>query len=247
VETYAGKLRIRWDDSAAVTAMGQMPVFIDFLKTSGLWDGFVADCPLRYTSPNAPSQVDVLGTLLMSVLAGQSRYAHITGLRGDGVNPELLGMRKVMSEDSARRAFKQASAEENLQWLRRHLRQTYEPLLEHAWVLDLDSTVKPLYGKQEKAVKGYNPTKPGRPSHVMHTYLIAQLRLVLGAEVQAGNEAASSHAQPGFWAYFDTLPPASRPVFLRGDIGWGSERMMQEAEQRDQPYFLPRRGNLWVS
>jgi hypothetical protein len=238
VETYAGKLRIRWDDSAAVTAMGQMPVFIDFLKTSGLWDDFVADCPLRYTSPNAPSQVDVLGTLLMSVLAGQSRYAHITGLRGDGVNPELLGMRKVMSEDSARRAFKQASAEENLQWLRRHLRQTYEPLLEHAWVLDLDSTVKPLYGKQEKAVKGYNPTKPGRPSHVVHTYLIAQLRLVLGAEVQAGNEAASSHAQPGFWAYFDTLPPACRPVFLRGDIGWGSERMMQEAEQRDQPYLF---------
>jgi hypothetical protein len=238
LETYAGKLRIRWDDSAAVTAMGQMAVFIDFLKTSGLWDGFVADCPLRYRSPNAPSQVDVLGTLLMSVLAGQSRYAHITGLRGDGVNPELLGMRKVMSEDSARRAFKQAPAEETLPWLRRHLRQTYEPLLEHAWVLDLDSTIKPLYGKQEKAVKGYNPTKPGRPSHVVHTYLIAQLRLVLGAEVQAGNEAASSHAQPGFWAYFDTLPQASRPVFLRGDIGWGSERMMQEAEQRDQPYLF---------
>src|ERR1700690_75009 len=112
VETYAGKLRIRWDDSAAVTAMGQMPVFIDFLKTSGLWDGLVADCPLRYKSPNAPSHVDVLGTLLMSVLAGQNRYAHISGLRGDGVNPELLGMRKVMSEDSARRAFKQASPEE---------------------------------------------------------------------------------------------------------------------------------------
>ena len=78
--------------------------------------------------------------------------------------------------------------------------------------------------------------KPGRPSHVVHTYLIAQLRLVLGAEVQAGNEAASSHAQPCFWAYFDTLPQASRPVFLRGDIGWGSERMMQEAEQRAQAY-----------
>src|SRR5215210_5816199 len=174
----------------------------------------------------------------MSVLAGQSRYAHITGLRGDGVNPGLLGMRKVMSEDSARRAFKQAPAEETLQWLRSHLRQTYEPLLEHAWVMDLDSTVKPLYGKQEKAVKGYNPTKPGRPSHVVHTYLIAQLRLVLGAEVQAGNQAASSHAQPGFWEYFDTLPRTSRPVFLRGDIGWGSERMMQEAEQRDQPYLF---------
>lgn len=238
VDTYAGKLRIRWDDTAAVTAMGQMPVFIDFLKTSGLWDGLVADCPLRYSSPNAPRHIDILGTLLMSVLAGQWRYAHITGLRGDGVNPELLGMRKVMSEDSARRAFKQASPEETRHWLKRHLRQTYEPLLEHGWVMDLDSTVKPLYGKQEKAVKGYNPTKPGRPSHVVHTYLLAQLRLVLGAEVQAGNEAASSYAQPGFWAYFDTLPAATRPVFIRGDIGWGTERMMQEAEQRDQAYLF---------
>jgi len=238
VETYAGKLRIRWDDSAAVTTLGQMPVFVDFLKTSGLWDGFVADCPLRYTSPNAPRPVEVLGTLLMSVLAGQSRYAHISGLRGDGVNPELLGMRKVMSEDSARRAFKQASPEDTRQWIKQHLRETCEPLLEQAWVLDLDSTVKPLYGNQEKAVKGYNPVKPGRPSHIVHTYLLAQLRLVLGAEVQAGNEAASSYAQPGFWEYFDTLPRASRPVFIRGDIGWGSERMMQAAEQRDQAYLF---------
>ncbi len=238
VDTYAGKVHIRWDDSAAVTALGQMPVFVDFLKTSGLWDDLVADCPLRYTSPNAPSQVDVLGTLLLSVLAGQTRYAHISGLRGDGVNPELLGMSKVMSEDSARRAFKQAEPEQTRAWLMRHLRQTYEPLLEQAWVLDLDSTVKVLYGKQEKAVKGYNPTKPGRPSHVVHTYLLAGLRLVLGAEVQAGNEAAASYAQPGFWAYFDSLPQSARPVFVRGDIGWGSERMMQQAEQRDQAYLF---------
>lgn len=103
-------------------------------------------------------------------------------------------------------------------------------------MLDLDSTVKVLYGQQEKAVKGYNPTKPGRPSPGVHTYLMAGLRLVLGAEVQAGNEAASSHAPPGFWAYFDSLPAKLRPVFLRGDIGWGSERMMNQAEQRDPAY-----------
>ncbi len=73
IETYAGKMRIQWDGSAAVTTMGQMPVFIDFHKTSGLWDRFVAECPLKYTSNNAPGKVDVLGTLLMSVLAGQWR------------------------------------------------------------------------------------------------------------------------------------------------------------------------------
>lgn len=246
LDTYAGKLHVRWDESAAVTAMGQMPVFIDFLKTSGLWDGLLADCPLRYTSPNAPSQVDIMGTLLMSVLAGQSRYAHINALRWDGVNPKLLGMKKVMSEDSARRAFKQASPEATRQWLQKHLGNTYESLLEQAWVMDLDSTVKPLYGKQEKAVKGYNPVKPGRPSQVVHTYLMAELRLVLGAEVQAGNESASSHAQPGVWAYFDALPASSRPVFIRGDIGWGTERMMQQAEERGQAYLFKIRQSVKI-
>jgi hypothetical protein len=28
--------------------------------------------------------------------------------------------------------------------------------------------VKPLYGRQEGAVVGYNPHKPGRPSHTYH-------------------------------------------------------------------------------
>ena len=36
IDSYAGKVHIRWDETAAVTAMGQMPVFVDFLKTSGL-------------------------------------------------------------------------------------------------------------------------------------------------------------------------------------------------------------------
>jgi len=42
-------------------------------------------------------------------------------------------------------------------WQTRHLRISYEPLLREPWILDIDSTVKPLYGHQEGAVKGYNP------------------------------------------------------------------------------------------
>ena len=37
----------------------------------------VADCPLHYTSPNAPKKRDVLGTAMLSMLAGHKRYAHI--------------------------------------------------------------------------------------------------------------------------------------------------------------------------
>ena len=92
----------------AVTAYGQMPYFIEFLKTAELFDNWVADGPLDYHSPHESAVRDVLSTLLLSLLAGHRRYAHISSIRGDGVHPPLLGMSKVVSEDSARRSFQGA-------------------------------------------------------------------------------------------------------------------------------------------
>ena len=88
-----------------------------------------------------------------------ARYA------SDGVNRELLGMTKVASEDSVRRALSALEEAESERWLRRHLKASYEPLLEEPWAMDIDTTVKPLYGHREDAQVGYNPSKPGRPSH----------------------------------------------------------------------------------
>ena len=47
--------------------------------------------------------------------------------------------------------------------------------------------MKPLYGHQEDAQVACNPSKPGRPSHGDHSYFIANLRMVMDVEVQAGN------------------------------------------------------------
>ena len=238
VDTYGGIVHVKWDETAAVTPFGQLAFFVEFLKTAALWDEWVKDCPVTYTSPNAPAKADVLGTILLSVLAGHRRYAHITALRFDGVNPPLLGMTKVCSEDSVRRAFSEVEQPECMAWLQRHLRISYEPLLREPWILDIDSTVKPLYGHQEGAVKGYNPGKPGRPSHVYHTYFAANIRLVLDVEVQAGNQTASSYAQPEFWKFHDSLAVEARPAFIRGDCGWGTEKMMTAAEERKIAYLF---------
>ena len=53
VDTFGGKIHIEWDPQAAVTPLGQLPFFIEFLKLGGLFDAFVEDCPLNTTSPNA--------------------------------------------------------------------------------------------------------------------------------------------------------------------------------------------------
>src|SRR5450631_1072530 len=238
VDSFAGPVHVEWDAEAAFTPLGQLPFFIDFVKTAGLFDAFVADCPLHYTSPNAPSKRDVLGTTMLSMLSGHKRYAHIAALRGDGILPELLDMKKILSEDAVRRAFAAIEEEEGAVWLRRHLEYCTAPLLSEPWILDLDTTVKPLYGHQEGAVVGYNPKKPGRPSHSYHTYSIAGVRLVLDVDVCAGNEHTSKHFAPGLWALLDRIPRDTWPTLLRGDTGFGNEPIMREAEQRGLAYLF---------
>ena len=60
-----------------------------------------------------------------------------------------------------------------------------------AWILDVDTTVKPLYGRQEGAVVGYNPKKPRRPSHCYHTYSMAGTRLVFDVPAFASSIMAT--------------------------------------------------------
>jgi len=98
--------------------------------------------------------------------------------------------------------------------------------------------VKPLYGHQEGAVVSYNPKKPGRPSHVHHTYMLAGLRLVMGVETAPGNEHNGAHCTPGLWRLIDRIPRDCWPALLRGDSGIASENTMREAESRGIDYLF---------
>ena len=238
VQTPAGKVQVRWETTSAATPMGQLAYFIEFLGLTGLWSRWQETCPLTYASPNAPSLADVLGTWMLSVLSGHKRYSHVTAIRCDGVNPGLLGMNKVISEDALRRALIAIPETEGVAWLDQHLSDSVTPLLDAPWILDIDTTVKPLYGKQQGAVVSYNPKKPGRPSHSYHTYLMAGLRLVLGVEVKAGNEHSGSHSLPGLLQVLDDLPVNRRPRIVRGDCGFGSDTLMRPLEERQQGYLV---------
>jgi hypothetical protein len=238
VDTFGGRVHVEWDAQAAVTPLGQLPFFTEFLRLGGRFDALVESCPLKLTSPNAPSTRDVLGTAILAVLSGHRRYAHISALRGDTINASLPGMEAVVSEDSVRRNLAKLDEDDGVAWLRNHLDACVAPVPGVPWILDADVTVKPLYGHQEGAVKGYNPHKPGRPSHTYHTYFVAGLRPILDVEVLAGNQTASKHSAPGLWELLARLPRTHWPVCLRGDRDWGNQANMARAEQAEIPYLF---------
>ncbi len=106
------RYEVEWDADAKVTPMGSLVFFAQYLQTGGLMDRLCEGTPLAYNSNNAPKERDVLGTIVLSILNGQTRYAHINALRGDRVGAEVLGVSKLVSEDSVRRALKRGTAEE---------------------------------------------------------------------------------------------------------------------------------------
>lgn len=239
VDTYDGRIYMRWDNTGKLTPNGQLPFFIEFLKAGGLFDRWVGTSPLRFKSNNAPNKRDILGTILLSVLSGHTRYTHTSSLHYDPVNSLLLGMKKIVSEDAIRRALLHNITEETgNDWLEQSLNDTYLPLLTEHWALDVDTTIKTLYGKQESATVGYNPHKPGRPSHTYHSYMISNLRLILDVDVHAGNEHASKHTTPGLWRLMERIPRTCWPAFIRGDCGFGTDSVMTECEALKLPYLF---------
>lgn len=238
VDTYGGRVYVDWDHETPVTSLGQLAFFIEFLKRTELFDQWVTACPLKLISPNAPAIRDILGTILLSVLSGHTRYSHITTVKTDKVNAPLLGMNKIVSEDSVRRALIKMPEIKSKEWLMSELKNCYSEILHVPWILDVDTTVKCLYGHQEGAVVGYNPKKPGRPSHTYHTYMIANIRMILDVEVMSGNESSASHTLPHLFTWLDTLPLERRPKFIRGDCAFGNDPVMAACEERSLPYLF---------
>ena len=256
VSTQGGRFQVSFDERRNVTAMGQVSFFGEFLDLTGVFENWVRECPLVYTSGNAPDVRDVLGTWVLAILDGQHRYAHVARFRGDGVAPAILGMNRVVGDESLRRGLKVIApapdknhSEEQREQQQRQLKQAEDWMeqslfdsVKHAlgvdWILDCDATIKLLYGHQSGAEIGYNPRKPGRPSHSVHTYWVANLRLVLLAEVQSGKSTSAAHSLPGLKKLLLKLPREQRPRLVRGDCAFGNERVMCDLEEIDQAHLF---------
>ena len=94
---------------------------------------------------------------MLAIVCGFTRYVHINRLRNDTVLAALLGLGRIVCEDSVRRALKSADGRELDTWLARHEKDIFDRLLSFQYAVDIDNTVKPIFGHQEGAELGYNP------------------------------------------------------------------------------------------
>ena len=236
--TMGGRMRLNWDERVEMSTNAHHVLFSEFLEASGLFDKLVEEAPLVYTSNNAPERRDVLGTAVLGIVDGAKRFRHFDSLTGDRVSAETFGLTKTMSCDSVRRGLRKMDAKAGLAWAFRQNVRCLAPVLPERYVLDLDPTVKTVYGEQEGAEVGYNPHKKGHKSHCYHTMSIAALRMPVGVIVLPGNETAGTDTIPMLSVFYEALPATLRPALTRGDVGFGKESVIAVCEKHGQRYLF---------
>src|ERR1022692_4526480 len=100
LDTFAGKIYVKWAPEATVSSLGLMPIFIEFLKTTGLFDKWVeeldeewhqAQAAILHRVPQDHWPVRQMGRGLSSALHQWERAgeAECTGNSGDRKSTRL--------------------------------------------------------------------------------------------------------------------------------------------------------------
>jgi len=196
--------------------------------------------PDHRTSPNALPVVDLARSLLASVAIGASRFAHVTRLRLDPALSVLLGLARIPSPSTLTRyfnSFTQAQVERLAQtlgsWLLPRL-----PHPERIRTLDLDSSVFVRYGKQQGAKKGYNPKKPGRPSHRPILAILAEAKIIANLWLRSGDTADLTGADQFLDETLAKLPAPLRIQIVRADTGFHDQKFFAYLEHRGLAYVV---------
>jgi len=99
-------------------------------------------------------------------------------------------------------------------------------------IFDLDSTVLPLYGKQEMARVGYNPKKWGRPSYHPLVCFNGITKDFWHGELRPGDTHSATGVLELLKTSFAKLPSSVRRVTVRADKGFYDHETIEYLESR---------------
>ena len=157
--------------SKEITSLGGLSIIARFLEEIGFKEWVEESFPVEETSPNGKGKYPKVLSLFLTALSGGNRFTHLLMW---GYGREAI--KKVFGEEWLPRAvstltrfFGKIKSQRQAELWREKAKLFVLKFLEWEGIeedeVGFDSSVKTLYGEQEGAKKGYNPRKPGRPSH----------------------------------------------------------------------------------
>ncbi len=195
------------------------------------------------------SPFEVCFSLLFAMMMGVFRPYHMKELRADKVFQKLAGLKRFPSQSTISRFLAAITvhkaehiAEINSRILKK-VRKRFQDL--DTITLDLDSHVIPVFGKQHRANKGYNPKKAGRPSYHPLMCFIGETRDYIGGILRPGNRSSGYKAKEFLQAVLKKLP-GNKVKRLRADSGFFKLEFLQWLKKRGIEFYVVVPQHVWV-
>jgi hypothetical protein len=184
---------------------------------------------------------DVIMMLAMGVLAGARHISHMAILRSDSAIRSLFNWKQFPDNTTFGRIFKLFNHKHC------HELSTVETMVRNkAWskkwfgriTLDMDSTVRGVYGSQEGAEKGYNPSKRGQKSYHPLLCFIAENRECLNNWFRSGSAFSANGCAEFMKECFSKLPKRAWSVGVRADSAFFSGELFDFLEEKGAQYLV---------
>lgn len=181
----------------------------------------------KYTT----SQI-VLGTTL-GVMCGQNRIKKIESFSQDVLVKELLGIEKKLDEDTISNRFKRFNmgrSAEFMDVINVASHKVHKILCTDKDFLDVDSSVRSVYGNQEGAEKGFNPKKHGQKSYHPLLGFLNSTKECFRSWLRPGDSYTSNNIAEFMKECLYNLPDEIKHLIVRGDSGFFSGELLDLLE-----------------
>jgi len=228
-------------DGDGLTAFGGVALLHAFFRRLGL-RGQVQRW-VRFSQRNADYSVgEMIEALLYPLLLGLGRVETTEPLRRNGVFQYLAGLPRYPEATTLRRFLGRLATRgrDKLLTLHDHWRRQMldRPRPVRSVILDLDTTVLTVYGRQEGAAVGFNPKKRGRPSYVPLLGFEGQTGDALAGSYHPGNTHPSTIVEPLLEEAFGRLPGGAGRVRVRADGAFYDHAFIEQIEARRAFYVV---------
>jgi hypothetical protein len=198
---------------------------------------------LSYRRRNQDYQLSqMVLALVYPIILGLDRLETASLLRSDGTFQYLAGLPSYPHPESLRRFLLQAEPDfrEQLHRVNDYLLQRFihQPYHRSRLILDLDSTVITVFGRQEGAAVGYNPRYRGKLSYDPLLCVEANSSFLWDVELRRGDAGTWAGSEGLLACCFHSTPSDLREFRVRADAGFGYGPVLEMLEARPTQYAV---------
>ncbi len=224
-----------------ITRFSGLNTISGYMNKQGIIRLISSHFPTRRHNATKFGANQILLAIVFASLSGINRICHMANFTGDGLVRVLLNLKKAINENTISVTLKKLgqSGARTLQTLlldnnSRWLDQTGLESI----TLDADSTVKPVFGSQQGAAKGYNPTKKNGMSYHPLLVFVSEMKLLYHSWFRTGSAYTSNGIVDFLHEVRSSLPGRIKSVFFRADSGFFAGELLDILESWGWNYLI---------